>query len=95
MPQQPQSEKSIERAIRRAAKAAGWWTMKVHGGPFQVSGIPDVLCLRNGIAKWMEVKRPGCRPTPLQAQRMRELEAEGGTPCAVVTSVQEALEFLG
>lgn len=87
-------EASIVASIVRVSKALGWYTLKIHGGPFQVSGIPDLLCVRTGRAVWMEVKQPGRRPTAIQKRRMEELERFGGTPCAVVTSKEEAREFL-
>lgn len=78
----------------KEAKALGWYPLKIHGGPFQVAGIPDLLCLRTGRAVWMEVKQPGKYPTAIQRRRMDDLEKIGGTPCAVVTSRSQAKTFL-
>ena len=68
--------------------------MKIHGGPYQVAGIPDLLCIRAGVTRWLEVKQPGKRATPLQQKRMAEIERESGTLCHVVTSQEEALAAL-
>jgi Holliday junction resolvase len=87
-------EKTIVSAITKEAAGLGWMVIKIHGGPFQNKGIPDLLCLRGGRAVWLEVKQPGKKPTPIQWAMMRRLEAEGGTPCFVVTSKAEAREFL-
>jgi hypothetical protein len=83
-------ESSIVAAIVRSAKQSGWWVMKIHGGPHQLSGVPDLLCLRHGHAVFLEVKQPGKRATPLQAARMNEIETQGGASCHVVTSKAEA-----
>jgi hypothetical protein len=90
----PQLESSIVAAIVRVAKADGWWVMKIHGGPYQLAGVPDLLLLKNGNAMFFEVKQPGKKPTPLQARRMAEIEREGGTACHVVTSKEQARELL-
>lgn len=75
------------------AKSLGWYTIKIHGGPYQLSGLPDVLAIKGGHAAWAEFKRPGNEPTRIQAHRLREL-AMAGCSCAVVTSAGEYREFL-
>ena len=87
-------ESSIVAAIVRVAKSLGWWVMKVHGGPYQLAGVPDLLLLKNGTAVFMEVKQPGKQPTAIQRQRMAEIEREGGAACHVVTSKEQARELL-
>ena len=69
--------------------------MKIHGGPYQMSGVPDLLCVKEGRAVWLEVKQPGKRPTDVQVRRMNEIERVGGSPCHVVTSREQACECLG
>ena len=83
-------ESSIVASIVRSAKQSGWWVMKIHGGPHQLAGVPDLLCLRHGKAVFLEVKQPGKRPTQIQAARMNEIETQGGASCHVVTSRAEA-----
>lgn len=41
------------------------------------NGIPDLLCLKDGKALFVEVKRKGCKPRPLQEYRMQELRQKG------------------
>lgn len=88
------SEKVIVNNIMAEAKRLGWWTLKVHGGPYQMAGLPDILCIKNGRAVWMEAKRPGCDPTRLQRHRIKELIDVAGCPATVVYSVGDAKEFL-
>lgn len=87
-------ESAIVASIVKEARRRGWWVMKIHGGPFQLAGVPDLLLLRGGIAKFFEVKQPGKKPTPIQTQRMGEIEREAGVACHVVTSREEAEQFL-
>lgn len=83
-------ERDIVAAIVRSAKKQGWWIMKIHGGPYQPAGIPDLLLVKEGRALWLEVKQPGKKPTAIQEQRMKEIFTTGGSPCYVVTSREEA-----
>jgi hypothetical protein len=83
-------ESAIVSSIVRVAESLGWKPIKIHGGPYQLTGLPDLLCLQRGHAVWLEVKQPGKKPSAIQQARMNELEARGGTPCHVVTSKEEA-----
>jgi Holliday junction resolvase len=87
-------ESTIVASIVRVAKSDGWWVMKIHGGPYQLAGVPDLLCLKDGRALFLEVKQPGKKPTALQVQRMHEIERVGGATCRVVTSKEEANAWL-
>ena len=64
--------------------------MKIHGGPYQLAGVPDLLCLQHGRAVFLEVKQPGKKATEIQRRRMNEIETQGGAVCHVVTSKEEA-----
>lgn len=86
-------EKTIVAKVIAAAKQRGWWAMKTHGSAFSLAGLPDILCIKDGRAAWMEAKRPGETPTRIQEHRMREL-AGVGCPVTVVTSAGDAIEFL-
>ena len=87
------SERSIVARVIDAARALGWWATKIHGNAFQLAGLPDVLCIKDGRARWIECKRPGEEPTKLQSHRMREL-ADAGCRVAVVRSAADARVFL-
>ena len=68
--------------------------MKIHGGPYQLAGVPDLLCLRHGRALFLEVKQPGKQPTEIQRRRMNEIETVGGAMCHVVNSKEQADAYL-
>ena len=41
------------------------------------NGIPDLLILKNGIAKFVEVKKPGGKISQLQKYRIKKLREQG------------------
>jgi hypothetical protein len=87
-------ESAITRSIQRYAHGHGWWTLKIHGGPFQTAGIPDLLCVKYGRAVFLEVKQPGKSATKLQDHRIGEIRSVGGAVAEVVKSLDEAREVL-
>jgi len=86
-------EKTIVAKVMAQGRASGFWMTKFHGNAFSMSGVPDVLAIKDGRACWLECKRPGEKPTPIQLLRIKELR-EAGCPVAVVTSADEARTFL-
>lgn len=80
----------IQRRLKRTFKKSFWF--KVHGGPYQEAGIPDLLGCVRGKFIALEVKMPdGEEPTDLQTQQMIRIRQAKG--CAtVVTSEQEAVD---
>ena len=88
-----QRESSIVAKVMAQGRALGYWVTKYHGSAYSMSGVPDVLLIKDGRATWLECKRPSGKPTPIQVLRMRELR-EAGCRVAVVTSAQEARDFL-
>ena len=72
----------------------GFW-FKVHGGPYQQAGLPDIMGTPDGVLYGLEVKLPG-RPHPLtELQRftLTRLHEAGAVVC-VVTSLEEVEELM-
>jgi hypothetical protein len=100
----PSRESHVVEAIRKAI-VRRWpdaWTLKVVGGPYQESGIPDLLCCVNGRMVGLEVKyeRPGeseqhalARATPRQQYQIRKINQAGGL-AAVVTTPERAVTVI-
>lgn len=83
------TEASITRAIQKYLKSLDdVWFFKVHGGPFQTAGIPDILACRDGRLFGFEVKQQGKKATPIQ-QRTIDLINDAGGVALVVSSVEE------
>lgn len=71
----------------------GFW-IKIHGGLFQATGLPDIIGCYKGRFYGLEVKLPGKEDTLTERQQYiinRINQAEGRA--TMLTSVQEALEF--
>lgn len=73
---------------------------KIHGSPYQRSGLPDLVVILSGRVAGLEVKAaaPGesdeharQRVTPLQQACLDEM-ARAGAHTGVIISVEEALE---
>ena len=74
-------------------EADGYFCIKIHGGAFQFAGLPDILAIKNGQAAWIEVKRPGGKPTKLQSAMLQKLK-RFGCRAGVATNLEEALEIV-
>lgn len=71
------SEASIQKSVVDYAKRRGCIAIKQStAGRFGTAGWPDYLIISPyGNVLFMEFKKEGGRPTPLQARRMEELAA--------------------
>lgn len=70
---------AVNRQLKQL-KAEGlplFW-LKLHGGPMQKRGVPDLLIVVAGRALFVELKAPGKEPSPLQRVRINEIRAAGG-----------------
>ncbi len=95
-----QSEKAIVKKIRKALQRSvgGFW-FKVHGGPFQMAGLPDLLGCVQGRFIGIEVKRPSrmTNVSPIQQRMIRKINLNGGlaiVSCDPDTAVEEVTRFL-
>lgn len=89
-----QPESRLQRRIRDALEReiGGYW-YKVHGGPYQPKGLPDLCGVVRGRSCWVEVKMPDGEVSAVQVVRMRELMDAGAAVC-VATTPDEAVEFV-
>ena len=86
------SEASLTRRIVNLLKARGCWVFKVHGHPWQRSGIPDILACYGGQLLAIEVKSLGAKLTPLQERERHALIGVGALHVVAYTveDVQKA-----
>jgi len=100
----PTNENGLLLTIVKAVKTKypHSWVFKVHGGPMQVAGIPDLLILVDGrmIGAEVKFKRPGeseaharGRATPIQRNQIEKIRAAGGV-ADVVLSIDETLALI-
>jgi hypothetical protein len=86
-------EKTIEQRLRVMAKKAGGLAIKWVSPGFD--GVPDrILILPGGRIIFVELKRPGEKPTPLQ-NRIIEMLRELGADVRVVDSMEKVDEIFG
>jgi len=86
-------EKTItNNIIRYLNSLPACYARKVHSSRY-ASGFPDVICVREGIAIFIEVKRPGNRPTPLQLSEL-ERWREAGAITLVAYSVDDVKDIM-
>lgn len=95
-----QSEEAIVKKIRKALQRSvgGFW-FKVHGGPFQMAGLPDLLGCVQGRFIGIEVKRPSRMKdiSPIQERVIHKITLNGGfaiVACDPDTAVEEVTRFL-
>ena len=69
------------------------WLRKIHGNPYQIRGLPDLIGVYRGYFVAMEVKKPGGEATDLQAFTMKQIQQAGGY-AAVIHSFEEAVSLL-
>ena len=73
-------ERDIVPAIKRYLASLGgdvfFW--KEHGGPYGVSGVPDIICCYKGRFLGLEAKLPGGRLTELQKRALDKINRAGG-----------------
>lgn len=86
-------ETKLKNSITRWLKTQPVFFMKLHGGPLQLAGMPDLLVIVGGLAVFLELKAGRNEPTPLQRAMIRRLR-EHGAAAFVVRSLSEAQEAI-
>ncbi len=89
------AESKLQLKIRHALERRwpGSWWFKVHGGPFQPAGIPDLLGCVAGRFVALEVKMPGEEPSLIQCRTILAMRGAGAI-AGVVYSADEAEELI-
>lgn len=77
-----------EEPIVKAIQAAGWKVFRISG-----KGLPDLMCVRRGSVRMLEVKTDGGDLTPEQRKEF-PIFAANGLAVLVVRTPQEALDAL-
>lgn len=69
-------EQKVQTKITKALEADGWMVVKLM--KTTVNGMPDIMALKNGVTKFIEVKKPkGGVIAPLQKYIIKKLRSQG------------------
>lgn len=93
----PQKESDLVTKILKDLRGqypGSFWT-KIHGGPYQRAGIPDIVGCHKGRFIGFEVKLPGKEHTitPLQTYTLEEL-SKAGAITGLITSYDDVDAYL-
>lgn len=94
-----QPEYRIVQNIKKLIKSRGGWCVKIHGGPYQDTGTPDILACYKGRFIAVEVKTARGVARPEQRVAQRAITSAGGYAMIThlaeeVTSVLDAIDGL-
>lgn len=79
-------ERTVVKNILKRLRARGGFWIKVHGSPFQIAGIPDIIGCYHGRFIGFEVKRDASgKATPLQLYMLKKIRAAGGVTALIFT----------
>jgi hypothetical protein len=84
-------ESQIQSSLIKKLRSSGWLVNKLIN--VSLNGTPDLIAHKLGKTIYIEVKRPGQKPRPLQEYRMKEL-AEHGIKSITCHNVDECLAEL-
>ncbi len=87
------SETAIKDAILSWLRKHGSYAVKIHGGPMQEAGVPDIQACISGRFIGIEVKIPGREATATQEFHIAEILRAGGV-AFVAHSLREAMDQL-
>lgn len=73
-----QPEYRIVQNIKKLIRARGGWCVKIHGGPYQDAGTPDILACYKGYFIAIEVKTARGVARPEQKITQRAITGSGG-----------------
>jgi hypothetical protein len=81
------TEQQIQSKLIKQLEKDGYYVIKL--SVTNKTGIPDLLAIPRGSnVEFIEVKRPGQKPRPLQVYRLKELNNHG-----VKTSIYDGTKF--
>jgi Holliday junction resolvase len=87
------SETAIKDTILSWLRKHGSYAVKIHGGPMQEAGVPDIQACISGRFIAIEVKIPGQEATPVQQYHIEDILRAGGV-AFVAHSLREAMDQL-
>jgi hypothetical protein len=89
------NERTLTTKCVKALRDHGAFVTKIHAGPHQPIGLPDIVGCYMGTFFGIEMKMPGKenRLTQRQEKKLRDIKKAGGI-AEVCTSVKQCLDVL-
>ena len=69
------TEQQIQKKITDQLTTDGWFVVKLM--KTSINGIPDLMALKNGTTKFIEVKKPRGVISEIQKYRIKQLRKQG------------------
>jgi Holliday junction resolvase len=86
-------EAKVKAKVVKLLKEHGVYYFYPVTGGFGRSGVPDVVCCRNGHFLAIECKAGKNKPTPLQEAEMQKIRDAGGTTMVINETNIDELQF--
>jgi Holliday junction resolvase len=88
------TEAEITKKAVKELRKRGHFATKIHGGPHQPAGLPDIVACIRGHFVGIEMKAPGkeANVTEKQAKKLRDIKKAKGIT-SVETSVEGVIEL--
>lgn len=86
-------ESRIISKLKAEVTRLGGVAVKLHGGPYQEAGLPDLVAVLDGETYWLEAKTETGSASPIQERQHERLRAAGAN-VHVVRSVGEVRKIL-
>ena len=68
-------EAKIQNKIKKKLEQNGWKVVKLIR--CSVNGMPDIMAMKDGVVKFIEVKQPKGKLSEIQKYRIKELKQNG------------------
>jgi hypothetical protein len=90
------TEAEVLTQVKTYLQATGWLVMRIHQSLGSQRGLPDLICLKNGVTIYIECKSQRARAKLSRHQEImrQEIERHGGTYILArsVEDVEEAIK---
>jgi len=70
--------------VSRLRKQHGCFVVNVHGGAYQMAGLPDILVIKNGVHLWLEFKTANGVLSGVQKSVHKQLRGNGASVFLIV-----------
>jgi len=87
-------ESQYQKKVLRKLRARGGFWINVHGGPYQMAGLPDIIGCRDGQFYGIELKVGDNKPSDRQLWILAQMYLCGAIVDVVWDSVEDALAVL-